>query len=129
MSSRPDLDSPERIRELIERFYARLLADERLAPIFLDVAGVTLAEHLPLICAYWEKLLLGRDGYRRHTMNIHRTVHAKAPLGAVEFERWLAHFEATLDAGFAGPGTERARGIARRIARNMQSGLSTRDAS
>jgi non-ribosomal peptide synthetase component F len=73
----PDLDSPARIRAFIEAFYARVLADERLAPIFLDVAAIDLAKHLPIICSYWEKLILGADGYRRHTMNIHRALNAR----------------------------------------------------
>ena len=119
----PDLDSPERIRAFIEAFYARVLADERLAPIFLDVAGIELAKHLPLICAYWEKLILGADSYRRHTMNIHRALHAKRALDPRDFERWLALFCATLDAGFSGPHAERAREVAGHIARNMQAAL------
>ena len=69
---KPDLDSREQIDSFVDRFYARLLQDERLAPIFVDVAEIDLAVHLPHIKAYWCKLLLGEQGYRRHTMNIHR---------------------------------------------------------
>ena len=119
----PDLDSPEHIRTFITVFYERLLADPCIAPVFLDVAGVDIRRHLPLICAYWEKLLLGVDGYHRHTMNIHRAVHARRPLRPEDFERWLRHFRGALEAGFAGPFTKRARGIAERIAHNMQAQL------
>jgi hemoglobin len=119
----PDLDSPEHIRAFITAFYERLLADPRIAPVFLDVAGIDIRRHLPLICAYWEKLLLGADAYRRHTMNIHRAVHARRPLTAVDFEVWLSHFRGALDAGFTGPFASRARGIAERIAHNMQAQL------
>lgn len=118
-----DLDCPAHIRAFVEAFYARLLADPAMAPIFLEVAAIDIGHHLPLICAYWEKLLLGEDAYRRHTMNIHRAVHARRALQRADFERWLAHFEAALDAGFGGPFAERARGIARRIAGNMQAVL------
>jgi hypothetical protein len=55
---KPDLDSPEHIRRFVHAFYAHLLNDEQLAPIFLDVAQIDLQKHLPLICSYWEKLLL-----------------------------------------------------------------------
>jgi hemoglobin len=118
-----DLDSPDRIHAFIDAFYARVLADPLLAPIFLDVAAVELAQHLPHIRAYWEKLILGREGYRRHTMNIHRALHARKALGPAEFARWLALFEVTLDEGYAGVHAERARAIARAIARNMQASL------
>ena len=118
-----DLDSRENIRDFVQEFYARLLADELLAPIFLEIAGVNLDDHLPRIVSYWEKLLLGTRDYRRHTMNIHRDVAAKRPLGRLEFNRWLSHFEATIDAGFRGPKSERARSVANRIAGNMQIAL------
>lgn len=118
-----DLDSPGRIHAFIDAFYARVLADPLLAPIFLDVAAIELPQHLQHIRAYWEKLILGREGYRRHTMNIHRALHARKSLEAAEFTRWLALFEATLDEGYAGPHAERARAVARAIARNMQASL------
>ena len=118
-----DLDTPGCIHRFIDAFYARLLADPALAPIFLEVAGVELERHLPHIRAYWEKLLLGQAGYNRHTMNIHRALHARRALGADDFARWIELFEQTLDAGFRGPQAERARAIARSIARNMQAAL------
>ena len=123
MDQRPDLDSPEQIRVFIDAFYARVLADPLLAPIFLDVAVVDLSRHIPIICAYWEKLILGGDGYRRHTMNIHRALHAKRSLDRQDFERWLKLFHEVLDANFEGPLAERAKSVASRIAHNMQAVL------
>lgn len=123
MRKLPDLDSPERIREFVEAFYALVLGDELLAPIFLDVAAIDLATHLPIIRSYWEKLLLGNEDYKRHTMNIHRALNAKRPLDAVAFERWLKLFGQALDAHFEGPLAERARRLSIRIAGNMQSAL------
>ena len=121
---KPDLDSREAIESFVDRFYARLLADEQLAPVFLDVAEIDLSVHLPHIKDYWCKLLLGEQGYRRHTMNIHRQLHGKQALRPEDFQRWLALFNATLDEGFSGERTERARRIAAAIARNMESSLS-----
>ena len=121
--NKPDLDSREHIEAFVDRFYARMLEDEQLAPIFLDVAAIDLAVHLPHIKDYWCKLLLGEQGYHRHTMNIHRQLHGKQPLRGADFQRWLALFNATLDAGFAGERTERARQVAASIAANMASSL------
>ena len=105
VARKPDLDSREHIEAFVDRFYASLLQDERLAPIFLEVAAVDLAIHLPHIKDYWCKLLLGEQGYRRHTMNIHRQLHGKQALVAADFQRWLELFNATLDTGFAGERT------------------------
>lgn len=119
----PDLDRRDNIEQFVERFYQRVLDDKRLAPIFLDVAVIDLEVHLPHIKDYWCKLLLAERGYQRHTMNIHRQLHGKQALQAGDFERWLALFNATLNAGFAGEYTERARRVAASIAANMEASL------
>lgn len=119
-----DLDSRENIEAFVDLFYQRVFDDERLAPIFLDVAAIDLAVHLPHIKDYWCKLLLGDKHYRRHTMNIHRQLHGKQPLQAGDFQRWLELFNATLDDGFTGERTERARQVAASIAGNMKASLS-----
>ena len=120
----PDLDKSEHIREFIEAFYNKILADSDLAPIFIDVSDIDLDKHLPLICSYWEKLLLGDARYNRHTMNIHRALNAQRTLHAEDFDRWLALFCQTANESYAGPATERAKQIATTIAANMQRSLS-----
>ncbi|RLQ23863.1 group III truncated hemoglobin [Seongchinamella sediminis] len=119
----PDLDSRQQVEQFVDRFYQRVLADEQLAPIFLDVASIDLEVHLPHIRNYWCKLLLGEQNYRRHTMNIHRALHAQRPLTRADFDRWLELFTATLDQYYSGPYTEKARRIATAIAANMQQSL------
>ena len=120
---RPDLDSPERIREFVDAFYGRMLRDPQLAPIFLDVAAIDLDKHLPLIRSYWEKLILGSGDYKRHTMNIHRALHAKRALQPADFERWLHLFHTTVDERFEGSKAERAKQVAAHIAANMNKSL------
>jgi hemoglobin len=119
-----DLDSRVKIALLIDTFYARVLRDERLAPIFLDVAQIDLDVHLPLIRSYWEKLLLGDKSYQRHTMNIHRAVHARRVLQPEDFERWLSLFSDTVDELYCGPGAQRALQLASHIAANMEAAMS-----
>jgi hemoglobin len=124
INNKPDLDSPEHIAMFVEAFYACLLRDERLAPIFTEVAGIDIAEHFPRIQAYWEKLLLGENNYQRHTMNIHRQLDAKQRLSDSDFDQWLGYFIQSADSGFAGPKTEHAKRIATTIAKNMRRALS-----
>jgi len=120
---KPDLDSRANVERFVDLFYECLLADEQLAPIFVDVAEVDLSVHLPHIKDYWCKLLLGEQGYQRHTMNIHRELHGKRPLRKGDFERWLQFFTATVDANFAGERAERAKQVAAAIAANMEKSL------
>jgi len=120
---KPDLDCRENIERFVDLFYQRMLADEQLAPIFVDVAEIDLAVHLPHIKDYWCKLLLGEQGYQRHTMNIHRQLHGKRPLQKEDFQRWLVFFVATVDQDFAGERAERAKQVATSIAANMEKSL------
>ena len=119
----PDLDSRENIEFFVDRFYERLLADEQLAPIFVDVAAIDLAVHLPHIKDYWCKLLLGDKRYQRHTMNIHRQLHGQRPLQAQDFQRWLEFFTSTVDTHFTGERARRAKQVAASIAANMEHSL------
>lgn len=123
-SSKPDLNSRACIEHFVDLFYQQVLKDPRLAPIFMDVAKIDLAAHLPHIKDYWCKLLLGERAYQRHTMNIHRQLHAKQSLRESDFERWLALFVAVVDENFAGERATRAKLVARSIASNMQETLS-----
>lgn len=123
MSERGDLNSREQIQRFVRLFYAELLIDERLKPLFLDIARIDLEQHLPRIVDYWCKLLLGDTSYQRHTMNIHRDLHAKLPLSEADFKQWLTLFERTLAQHFHGDCADRAMYLATRIAANMQKAL------
>lgn len=125
--SKPDLDSSAAIADLVEAFYAKLLKDPQLAPIFLDVAGIDIREHFPRIRAYWEKLLLGDNNYHRHTMNIHRAVHRQRAFADADFALWLQYFQATVDEHFAGPKAERAKRLGAQIAGNMAKTIDIQD--
>jgi hemoglobin len=118
-----DLDSGDRIAGFIDAFYARVLDDTLLAPLFLEVAGIDLEEHLPHIRAYWCKMLLGESGYSRHMMARHRALDGKVKLTGPHYRRWLQLFEETLREKASGPRAEQARDLARRIAGNMQRNL------
>lgn len=119
----PDLDTPRHIDAFVDRFYARVLDDPLLAPVFLDRAAVDLAVHLPRIKAYWRKMLLGEDVYRRHMMRKHRHLDTREPFLPEHYARWLTLFEDTLRKHHAGPLTERALLLARRVAVNMRRNL------
>ena len=117
-----DLDR-EGLDAFVDAFYARLLADPLLAPLFLDVAAVDLERHLPRIKAYWRKMLFGDRSYTEHMMEKHRDLDRRSPLSAAQYAAWLSHFETTLRERHRGPLADRARELARRIAGNMRRNL------
>lgn len=123
--SRPDLDNAAAIDALVDAFYARVLTDPTLAPVFTEVAAIDLDSHLPRIKAFWRRMLLGEDGYRRNMVARHAAVHARFPLQRRHYDRWLALFTRTLDERFAGPCADRAHCLARNIAANLERNLDT----
>lgn len=121
-----DLDTPERIERMVRLFYRRVLADPLLAPVFVDVAQIDLQEHLPLIAAYWKKMLLGDPAYDRNMVARHRAVNDQVRLTGALHERWLVLFNTNLDEHFQGPQTDRARRIAARVITNLYDQLNRR---
>ncbi|MZR63968.1 group III truncated hemoglobin [Alcanivorax sp. DP30] len=128
-SELPDLDCRENIDAMVHGFYQRLLNDPVMAPVFLDVAQIDLNKHLPIICQYWHKMLLGEGGYQRHMMARHRDLDDQMPLTGEHHERWLGHFMANLEGRYGGPCTDRARRLAATIMDNLYLQLHRRRAS
>lgn len=119
-----DNELTARIDAFVDAFYERVLVDPLLAPMFLEVAQVRLFDHLPRIKAYWRKMLLGHDDYRRHMMRKHRELNALQPLSQDHYQQWLTLFEETLEEHPLGRVNERALQLARRVAGNMRQNLS-----
>ncbi|MCF2529028.1 group III truncated hemoglobin [Yinghuangia soli] len=129
MAERPDIGSREDIIALLEDFYAKAFADDLLGPVFVDVAQMDLAAHLPRLADFWETTLLRSGGYRGNALEPHRALHAESPLTAEHFARWMELWSAALEARFAGPVADRAAVQADRIARAMRKRLEIADGS
>ncbi|WBB67694.1 group III truncated hemoglobin [Micromonospora sp. WMMD812] len=105
---------------VISDFYARAFADGLLGHIFVEVAKMDLAAHLPIMCDFWETVLFRTGGYRRNALALHVDLHRVAPLEPEHFARWLQLWRATIDDRHEGPHAERAKIQAERIAWSMQ---------
>lgn len=115
--TRPDLDTPEQITDMVRRFYTSVNTDDIVGPVFNDVAQVDWDRHIPKLTAFWARALLGIAGYQGNPFARHAHIHETSPLTPAHFERWLALFEANLDQRWAGPNTERARALVHNVAR------------
>ena len=110
MSNKPDISHSEDIRKLINTFYDKVQADDQLGYIFNEVAQVDWEKHLPVMYDFWEFLLLDKsDAYKGNPIQKHFDLHAKHPLKAAHFDRWLALFQSTVDELFEGPAAENAK--------------------
>jgi len=111
--SRDDLHERD-LQPLLVEFYAAVEKDALLAPYF---ESLDMAAHIPRIADFWSTLLFHSG---RYTGNAFRP-HLEMPgLEAEHFARWLATLDATLDASFAGPNTQRMKSFAQRVGISMQ---------
>lgn len=114
-----DLVDRSDVEHLVVAFYDAAIRDPSIGPLFTDVARLDLERHLPIMCDFWETVLFNAGLYRRNALQIHLALHARHPLEAEHFKRWLAIWFTTLDARFAGPVAERAKLQAQRIAGSL----------
>lgn len=111
-----DLADRADVETLVETFYERAFADALLGPVFVDVAQMDLAAHLPIMCDFWETVLFRAGVYDRNAMQVHADLHAKFPLDWDLFARWLELWGTTVDDLHAGEKAELAKLQAGRIA-------------
>jgi hemoglobin len=124
-----DLRNRDDVEELVVAFYETAFRDPVIGPIFTDVAHMDLAEHLPVMCDFWETVLFRTGSYRRNALQVHVALNARHPLTDAHFARWLRLWDATVDERFAGPAAQRAKLQASRIAESMQRRLAGRSGS
>jgi len=107
-----DLTTTDDVRTLVDSFYAKVGRDDLLAPVFNDFAHVDWVTHLPIMYRFWESMLFGAGTYEGAPF----PKHAVLPVRKEHFVRWLALFVETVNAHFAGPKAEEAKGRAASIA-------------
>lgn len=112
MADKCDLSTLEDVRTLVDSFYEKVGGDELLAPVFNDFANVDWATHLPIMYRFWESMLFGAGTYEGTPFPKHMVL----PVQKEHFARWLALFVETVNAHFAGPKAEEAKGRAASIA-------------
>ncbi len=108
-----ELAGSDDVRDLVKAFYDRLLADPEMRHFFADL---DLPHHLPKIEAFWRGVLFGDRSYTGDPMTAHIALNKRHPMEQHHFDRWLAHWNATLDALFTGPKADEAKARAASIA-------------
>jgi hemoglobin len=78
------------IDRLVRAFYAKVRADELLAPVF-DARIQDWEPHLSQMCAFWSSVILMTGRYHGTPM----VKHMPLPVDADHFDRWLELFEQT----------------------------------
>ncbi|MBP5865772.1 group III truncated hemoglobin [Streptomyces scabiei] len=115
----PDIHGREDVARLVRAFYDAVLDDPLIGRLFTEVARIDLATHLPVMAEFWESVLLTPGVYRRNALRAHRDLHARSPLRAEHFDRWLELWTGTVRGRHAGPLADRAVARAQVVARAL----------
>ncbi|PWY55210.1 globin [Legionella qingyii] len=81
------------IEKLVTHFYQKVQKDEVLGPIFNDVAQVDWDEHIPLLCQFWNSIMLKTNEYHGNAYQKHVLLKKIAHIEEAHFVRWLDLFQ------------------------------------
>ena len=112
-----DIATLEDIKLLVNRFYDNVRKDELLADIFSNKIEDRWPPHLEKMYCFWQTVLLEEHTYYGSPF----LPHAKLPIDAEHFERWLKLFYETVDSLFEGEKATRAKWQGQRMAEMFQS--------
>ena len=115
-----DIQNRKDLEFLMERFYAKLLADDAIGYIFTDVAQIDLPKHLPHIVDFWEQAIFNTGNYRNNVLQIHLNLNQKEHLTPQHFQIWLDHFNSTVNLHFVGENADKTLTRALSIATVMK---------
>lgn len=115
-----DITTRNDIDILVKKFYDKLLADDLLQELFQKTVLQHLEPHLKLVADFWDSILLDADNYRGNVIEKHFNLDKKFPINKPEFDRWLSHWNSTIDELFSGEKADMAKFRANSIADIMQ---------
>ena len=118
-----DVITEESIKELVDRFYAKVREDAKLGPVFNGAIGENDKDwkpHLERMYAFWSSVMLTSGRYHGNPMQKHKDLpHFDECL----FDTWLALFAETAHEVHGAPIAERYIDRSRRIAESLKLGL------
>ncbi|MEZ5937387.1 MAG: group III truncated hemoglobin [Hyphomonadaceae bacterium] len=107
------------IDRLVRHFYASVRLDPVLGPVF-ETRIADWEPHLRRMCDFWSSVMLRTGRYHGQPM----PMHARLPVDAAHFDRWLALFE-TAAHHICGAAAALFIDRAHRIAQSLELGIAS----
>jgi hemoglobin len=111
-----DIDNRNDIKILVNKFYDKVRADDKISHFFNKVVKVDWELHLPKMYDFWETLLFGKKAFKGNPMLVHILIAQKEMIEQEHFDRWLKLWKETLTENFNGKRAEMAYQKAQQIA-------------
>jgi len=121
-----DTVTKENLNKLVLKFYAKVIKDDLIGPIFIDILGKDLKgeewkTHIQLLTNFWAAIALGETEYGGSPFAPH--LQFKERLSIQAFDQWMKLFFETLNSIYepqvAQQFLARAKNIAGNFIRNM----------
>jgi hemoglobin len=116
-----DIENREDIYLLVKDFYVKLLNDDKMLHFFASFSHPEMLEkHLQILVDFWDNILFYSGTYKKNAMKPHLDLQPTKPFKPEHFQRWLLHFNNTVDEHFSGEIAHVAKSRALSIATVMQ---------
>lgn len=112
LQTKKDITTLDDIKLLVDSFYGKIRIDILLGGIFNGVIKDRWPEHLEKMYTFWQTVLLEEHTYYGSPF----LPHAKLPVDAEHFERWMKLFNETVDTFFEGNKATKAKWQGQRMA-------------
>ncbi len=107
-----DIQNIEDVKQLVNTFYGKVREDDLLADIFNGIIQDRWEQHLEKMYRFWQTVLLEEHTYFGSPF----LPHARMPVSAEHFERWVHLFNETVNDLFDGEKAARAKWQGQRMA-------------
>ncbi len=98
-----DVENRDDLYHLLEAFYTKAFADEKIGRFFTEVVPLDLNTHLPVITNFWGAIVFNTQGYRKNVMEVHQHIHQLSQIKKEHLDRWVQLFTSNVDEHFEGP--------------------------
>lgn len=116
-----DIENREDVAVLVNTFYKRVLKDKLIQHFFTEVVKLQWEKHIPVIIDFWSSILFDEQSFRGNPMIKHIELSRQHRLEKKHFDRWLLHWNKTVDQLFQGENADLAKARALSIGLLMQS--------
>ncbi len=114
-----DIENRKDIELLVNKFYDKVNADDKISKFFNEIVKVDWNLHLPKMYDFWETLLFGKKAFKGNPMLVHVLISRQEMIEQEHFNQWLSLWRATIDENFKGKTAEMAYQKAQQIASLM----------
>lgn len=108
------------IDRLVRHFYGHVRLDPLLGPVF-EARIASWEPHLRRMCDFWSSVMLRTGRYHGQPM----PMHARLPVDAAHFDRWLALFEVSAQRVCGAAAAALFIDRAHRIAQSLEGGIAS----